>query len=96
MDALSEVLKVVKLRGSLFFNAEFSAPWCVASSESSEVALLLCPGATRLIIYHYLIEGRAYSRLPGGSPRGLRPGDVVIFPHGDAHMLGNGASRSIR
>ena len=95
MDALSEVLKVVKLRGSLFFNAEFSAPWCVASSESREVAPLLCPGATQLIIYHYLIDGRAYSRLPGGSPRELGPGDVVIFPHGDAHMLGNGPCKPV-
>jgi hypothetical protein len=45
MDAVSEILKVVKLSGALFFNADFSAPWCVASSESSQIAPLLCPGA---------------------------------------------------
>ena len=28
MDVLSEVLKVVKLQGALFFNGEFSSPWC--------------------------------------------------------------------
>ena len=27
MDVLSEVLKVVKLEGAIFYNAEFSAPW---------------------------------------------------------------------
>lgn len=91
MDALSEVLKIVKLRGALFFNAEFSAPWCVESSESSQVAPLLCPGARHVIIYHFLTEGRAYAQLPHASRCDLRPGDVVIFPHGDAHMLGNGA-----
>jgi len=93
MDALSEVLKIVKLRGALFFNAEFSAPWCVASSQSSKVAPLLCPGADHVIIYHHLTEGRAYAQLPDGSHRDLGPGDVVIFPHGDAHVLGGGPGK---
>lgn len=95
MDALSEVLKIVKLRGALFFNAEFSAPWCVASSESSQIAPLLCPGAGHVILYHYLTDGRAYAKLPEGSPRELGPGDVVIFPHGDPHRIGNGTSKPV-
>jgi AraC-like DNA-binding protein len=95
MDALSEVLKIVKLRGALFFNAEFSAPWCLASSQSSQVAPLLCPGAGHVVIYHYLADGRAYAQLPHGSRRDLGPGDVVIFPHGHAHILGNGAAKPV-
>jgi len=95
VDALSEVLKIVKLRGALFFNAEFSAPWCVASSQSIQVAPLLCPGADHVIIFHYLTDGCAYAQLPEGSRRDLGPGDVVIFPHGDAHSLGNGAGRPV-
>ncbi len=95
MDALSEVLKIVKLTGAMFFNAEFSAPWCVASSESSNVAPLLCPGADHVIIYHYLADGRAYAQLPGGSRQDLGSGDVVIFPHGDAHRLGNGLCKPV-
>ena len=95
MDALSEVLKIVKLSGALFFNAEFSAPWCVASSRSSQLAPLLCPGAGHVIIYHYLADGRAYAQLPEGSPRDLGPGDVVIFPHGDPHRIGNGSGKPV-
>lgn len=95
MDALAEVLKVVKLSGALFFNAEFSAPWCVVSSQSSQVAPLLCPGAGHVIIYHYLVDGRAYAQSPDGSRRDLGPGDVVIFPHGDAHTLGNGVAKPV-
>lgn len=95
MDALSEVLKIVKLKGALFFNAEFSAPWCLASSQSSQVAPLLCPGAGHVIIYHYLSDGRAYAQLPDRSRRDLGPRDVVIFPHGDAHILGNGACKPV-
>ncbi|HET9762469.1 MAG TPA: cupin domain-containing protein, partial [Casimicrobiaceae bacterium] len=29
MDALSEVLKSVRLEGALYLNAEFTAPWCI-------------------------------------------------------------------
>jgi AraC-like DNA-binding protein len=91
MDVLSEVLRVVKLEGALFFNAEFSAPWCISSSPSTALARYLSPGAGHLIIYHFLTEGRAYARLSEGPHEELTAGDIVIFPHGDAHVLGNGS-----
>jgi AraC-like DNA-binding protein len=91
MDVLSEVLRVVKLEGALFFNGEFSAPWCLSSSRSADVAHCLSPEAGHLIIYHFLTEGRAYARLPEGQREELTAGDIVIFPHGDAHFLGNGS-----
>jgi transcriptional regulator GlxA family with amidase domain len=34
MDVLSEVLKVVKLQGALYYNGEFSSPWSVHSAPS--------------------------------------------------------------
>ena len=91
MDVLSEVLSVVRLEGALFFNGEFSAPWCFSSSRSTTIAPYLSPDAGHLIIFHFLTEGRAYARLPGGRREELTAGDIVIFPHGDAHLLGNGS-----
>jgi AraC-like DNA-binding protein len=90
MDILSDILKVVKLQGALFFNAEFSAPWCLHSRLTSEVAHYFSPSAEHLILYHLLTEGRAYARLPDGRREELTAGDIVVFPHGDAHFLGNG------
>lgn len=90
MDVLSEVLRVVRLEGALFFNAEFSAPWCISSSQSTSIAPNLSPGAGHLIIYHFLTEGRAYAKLPDGRREELIAGDIVVFPHGDAHLVGNG------
>jgi AraC-like DNA-binding protein len=91
MDVLSEVLRVVKLEGALFFNGEFSAPWCLSNSPSPTRIPYLSPEAQHLIIYHYLTEGRAYAELLDGPRELLNAGDIVIFPHGDAHLLGNGA-----
>ena len=82
MDVLSEVLRAVRLEGALFFNAEFSAPWCLSSARSTDMAPYLFPVAGRLIIYHFLTEGRAYARLADGRREELTAGDIVIFPHG--------------
>ena len=89
MDVLSEVLKVVKLQGALFFNGEFSAPWCLSSSPTA-MAPYLAKDRGHLIIFHFLTEGRAYVRLPQGPLQELTPGDIVVLPHGDTHLLGNG------
>src|SRR3954466_1397344 len=90
MDVVSELLRVVKLEGALFFNAEFSAPWCIRSTQTSALAPLLSPGAKHLILYHLLTEGHAYAKTLDGRREELIAGDIVIFPHGDSHYLGNG------
>ena len=90
MDVLSEVLKTVRLEGALFFNAEFSAPWCLSTSPSAAYMPDLFADARHLIIYHFLTEGRAYAKITGGQREELIAGDIVIFPHGAAHVLGNG------
>lgn len=95
MDALSELLKIVRLRGAMYFNAEFTAPWAVQSPPARVTLPLLSPAAEHLIIFHLVTAGRAYARLEGQHPVLLRAGDVVAFPHGDAHVLGNGVASAL-
>src|SRR5262245_15440199 len=90
MDALAEMLRVIRLDSAIFFNAEFSEPWCLASPESRALAPVLAPGAGHVIIYHLLCEGRAYTQLPDGERIALSAGDLVTFPHGHGHVLGGG------
>lgn len=91
MDVLSEVLRVIRLEGALFFNAEFSTPWCIHSSGSTNITRYFSPAAEHLILYHFVTEGRAYARLADGPREELAAGDIIVFPHGDAHFLGNGS-----
>jgi AraC-like DNA-binding protein len=90
MDVLSEVLSAVRLEGALFFNAEFSAPWCMRSSGAEGIAPLLPPSGAHVIPFHFLTDGRAYASLDEGERVELNAGDIVILPGGDAHLLGNG------
>src|SRR5215472_6068621 len=96
MDALSEILHSVKLEGAVFYNAAFTAPWGFRSPPSCEVAAFLGKGPKHVIIYHLLMAGRARGELEHSSHRvELVPGDIVVFPHGDAHILSNGSPTSI-
>jgi AraC-like DNA-binding protein len=90
MDALSEVLGSVRLKGAVFFRAAFSAPWDFASPHSREFTPLLAPGAKHLILYHFVVGGSLHACLPGGPPVDLTSGDIVVFPHGDPHELRSG------
>jgi AraC-like DNA-binding protein len=92
MDVLSEVLKAVKLDGAVFYNGEFSAPWCAHEPDSPTMASYLSVGAKHVIIFHLITEGRAYARMEGiDRPVSLTAGDIVVFPRGDAHIMGNGS-----
>jgi len=90
VDVLSEVLRVVKLEGAIYYNAEFKAPWCFRSPPSAVLAPHFKQGGSHVIIYHLLADGAAWACVEGGERINLAPGDVVIFPHGDAHLLGYG------
>jgi AraC-like DNA-binding protein len=87
MDALSQTLRVVHLVGAIFINAKFTAPWCYRSQHADSVASLLEPGAERVVIFHLITEGECYVEMDDEPPLRLVPGDAVIFPHGDAHLM---------
>jgi len=87
MDAFSEVLSGITLTGAVFFSAEFSAPWGFSTSEPKTMAAKIAPGAEHLVLYHLVIEGGAVIELTDGKSIALQAGDVVVFPHGDAHHM---------
>ncbi len=87
VDAISEILSGVKLNGALFFSAEFSAPWCFSSPASKTLTPVLSPGAPHLVIYHFVIDGRAFVQMEDGQSIELGPGDVVVLPRGDPHTM---------
>jgi Cupin len=94
MDALSDVLRVVHLTGGVFLHAEFFAPWCVASHVTPEYCGPVVGPASHLILYHYVVEGEFLLRIQGddGESLTLRPGEVVLSPRNDLHLMGTDLS----
>jgi hypothetical protein len=56
MDVLSDVLGVVRLSGAVFFKAEFTAPWAIAS-QPEWLATIVWPDVECVVLFHILIEG---------------------------------------
>ena len=93
MDAFSEILNGVRLNGAVYFTAEFSAPWGFSAPPAKAMAATIAPGApatAHLVVYHLVIEGGAVVEMTDGHSLELKPGDIVIFPHGDAHHISSG------
>jgi AraC-like DNA-binding protein len=94
MDAFSEVLSGVRLKGAMFFSAEFSAPWRLSTPHCRVLAPALSPGAPHMVVYHFVVDGTARARVDGGPDIELGPGDIVVFPQGDPHHLSAGPTTS--
>ncbi len=76
MDALSDVLSLLRVRGSVFCRAELSGPWGV-HTKGSDAA-----------IFHVVVRGAGWILVDGEEqPRAFRAGDILVLPHGHPHVL---------
>lgn len=87
MDLLSDVLRVIRLTGSVFFTARLSPPWAFRSPAAAPLARSLGLRTGTLAHFHILVEGACTIRLEGGEPLRLTSGNMIVFPRGDAHVL---------
>ncbi len=89
MDALSDLLQVVKLNGALFLDVRFTAPWCAESRPARESGGVFA-GAEHIVFFHVLTHGRCRVRLlDGGETMNVEAGDLLLLAHDDAHLLGS-------
>ena len=86
MDVLSDVLRVVRLSGALFFTAELSAPWALESPDPALLATVL-PNAECLALFHVLVDGECWVDTAGHPTVHLHSGDVIIYPHSHPHIM---------
>ena len=87
MDALSDVLSVIRLTGAVFLSAELTAPWSVLAGLGSGDRAACMPNAKHLAYYHLVTQGSCLATVPGVPPVRLETGDLVLFPSGDAHVV---------
>ena len=77
MDALSDVLRAVRLSGAVFFDIRAAEPWVAATPPGTAIVGAMFPGAEHLISYHVIIAGSCWAGPPDAPPpsasRGNQP-----------------------
>jgi AraC-like DNA-binding protein len=86
-DPLSDVLRSVRLRGAVFYYVSFRDDWVAESPAARDIANAVMPGAEHVLAYHLMAKGDGWAATNGESPVRLSAGDIVMFPHGDAHVM---------
>ena len=86
-DALSDVLRTVRLTGAAFFDVVATAPWVAEQPPREMILPKILPGAGHLIAYHVVTEGRCVGNIIGEEPVEIEAGEVIVFTRGDPHVL---------
>ena len=91
MDAVSDVLRAVRLSGAVYLNGEFTEPWCVIGQGNAALYGAFLPLSERVVSYHLIIEGHCCAQLAGnqGSAIHLNAGELLVVPQGEAHIIGS-------
>ena len=89
LDALSDVLRVIRLAGGVFLEAEFSAPWCISGKLSSDDCAPFRVTPRHVIASHFVVAGHMQLRVDGCDPIEVRASELVLLPHNDAHTFGS-------
>ena len=84
-DWLSHLLQIVTVTGRLEVRCAYGAPWRIVWNEA----------AANEIPYHVIVRGRAIIEDPETrTAQELVSGDVVLLPHGAAHVLHDGSGQA--
>ncbi len=84
MDALSEVLDSLKLKGVVYQKVPFTAPWGISIAQDQYSQ------------FWRLLKGSCYLSIAGEEMIKMEVGDFVLVPHGAAHrILGHPKNTSV-
>jgi len=90
-DALSDLLRCIRLRGAVFFHIDCAGAWVTESPPTSRIAARIMPDSEHVMAYHVVLTGSGWAGIAGERPVRVEAGDVVVFPHGDAHCIAGAA-----
>jgi AraC-like DNA-binding protein len=88
-DVLAEMLRAVRLTGSVFLRGTFTAPFGVVSPKRYDARTPMAH-LRHISIFHLIATGSCTIEIATGERRTLSAGDVVLMPFADAHKFWNG------
>jgi AraC family transcriptional regulator, alkane utilization regulator len=88
-DVLGEMLRAVRLTGSVFLNACFSAPFGVLSPKRYDARTPMAH-LRHVSVFHLIASGSCTIEIVTGERRTVSAGDLLLVPFADAHKFWNG------
>ena len=74
-DALSMILRGLRLKAEVYLHGNFCGAWAVDTSGKKDVP------------FHLIGNGVAWLHMEGRKPQRLTSGDLVVFPHDHHHII---------
>lgn len=82
LDIFDDILETLDLKGVLYFRTDFSGPWGVTVPDLGQAAR-----------FHLVVQGRCRIETETGAAADLGPGDLVLVPKGQRHVLTDAPGR---
>jgi AraC-like DNA-binding protein len=86
-DALSDLLRTVRLTGAAYFEIVAREPWAIASPPRELILPKVLPDADHLIAYHVVTAGHCFATVGDGRPIALEAGQVLVVTNSDPHIM---------
>ena len=87
IDVLSDVLRSVRLTGSMLFLVDATTPWASWAPRAEAFRRVVLPASQHLVSYHVVTQGHCWAGLCDAPRERFEEGDVLVVPHGDAYVL---------
>jgi AraC-like DNA-binding protein len=88
-DVLSEMLRGVRLTGSVFLNARFTAPFGVLSPKRYDARTPMAH-LRHVSVFHLIAAGGCTIETASGERRKVEAGDLLLLPFADQHKFWSG------
>ena len=90
-DALSEMLRSVRLTGAVFLSARLTAPFGIVSPKRYDERMPMAH-LRHISVFHLVAEGDCVIETASGVRRQLEAGDLILLPFADQHRFYKGTA----
>lgn len=88
-DVLTETLRAVRLTGSVFMNARFTAPFGIITPDHFDSGTPLSH-LRHVSVFHLIASGECTIEIDTGERRRVSAGDILLMPFAAAHTFWSG------
>ena len=77
----------MRLRGALSYYVSGGRDWAAEAPAARDIAAAVMPDVEHVMEYHVVTRGSCWGAIVGEAPVRLESGDIILFPHGDPHVM---------